>query len=85
MASDRQSSYRHAAATKRGGAAFVRSTSSVVSFVLALNRVNIVALNAVLVLHVGKTGRRTVGRASLGLHVLSRCDTTMDDQDKSDL
>ena len=38
---------------------------------MALNRVNIVAVNAILVLHVGKTGRRTVGRTPLGLHVPS--------------
>ena len=56
---------------KRGGAAFGRATSFVVSFVMALNRVNIVAVNAILVLHVGKTGRRTVGRTPLGLHVPS--------------
>ena len=41
------------------------------TFVMALNRVNIVAVNAILVLHVGKTGRRTVGRTPLGLHVPS--------------
>ena len=56
---------------KRGGAAEGRATSFVVSFVMALNRVNIVAVNAILVLHVGKTGRRTVGRTPLGLHVPS--------------
>ena len=39
------------------------------TFVLVFNRVNIVAVNAILVLHVGKTGRRTVGRTPLGLHV----------------
>ena len=38
---------------KRGGAAFGRATSFVVSFVLALNRVNIVAVTTILVLHVG--------------------------------
>ena len=53
--------------------------------VWVLNMVNIVAVNAILVLHVGKTGRRTVGRTPLGLHVPSRCDTTTDDQDKSEL
>ena len=47
---------------KRGGAAFGRATSFVVSFVVALNRVNIVAVNTILVLYVGKPGRRTVGR-----------------------
>ena len=36
------------------------------TFVLALNRVNIVADNAILVLHVGTTGWRTVGRTPLG-------------------
>ena len=36
---------------------------------MVLNRVNIIAVNAKLVLHVGKTGRRTVGRTPLGLHV----------------
>ena len=34
-------------------------------------RVNIVAVNAILVLHVDKTGRRTVGRTPFGLHVQS--------------
>ena len=38
---------------KRGGAAFGRATSFVVSFVLALNSVNIVAVTTILVLHVG--------------------------------
>ena len=37
----------------RGDAAFARATSFVVSFVLALNRVNIVAVTTILVLHVG--------------------------------
>ena len=55
------------------------------TFVLVFNRVNIVAVNAMLVLHVRKTGRRTVGRTPLGLHVPSRCNTTMDDQDKTEL
>ena len=50
----------------RGGEAFGRATSFVVSFVLALNRVSIVAVNAILVLHVGTTGRRTGGRTPLG-------------------
>ena len=84
-----QSQYTKVAACgrhhKRGDAAFGRATSFVVSFVLAFNRANLVAVNAILVLHVGKTGRRTVGRTPLGLHVPSRCDTTMDDQDKSEL
>ena len=65
--------------------AFGRATSFVVSFVLAFSGVNIVAINAILVLHVGKTGRRTVGRTPLGLHGPSRCDTTMDDQDRTEL
>ena len=51
---------------KRGGAAFGCATSFVVSFVLALNRADIVAVNAILVLHVGTTGRRTGGRSPLG-------------------
>ena len=38
---------------KRGGAAFGRATSLVVSYVLALNKVNIVAVTKILVLHVG--------------------------------
>ena len=41
------------------------------SFVLALYRANIVAVNAMLALHVAKTGRQTVGRTPLGLHVPS--------------
>ena len=41
---------------KRGGAAFGRATFFVVSFVLAWNKVNIVAVTTILVLHVG-TGR----------------------------
>ena len=48
-------------------AASGRGTSFVVSFVLALNKVNIVAVNAILVLHVGTTGWRPVGRTPLGL------------------
>ena len=51
---------------KRGGAAFGRAASFVASFVLAFERVNIVAVNAILVLHVGTTGWRTVGRTPLG-------------------
>ena len=62
---------------KRGGAAFGRATSLVI--------VNILAVNTIHVLHVGKTGRRTVGRTPLGLHVPSRCDITMDHQDKTEL
>ena len=38
---------------KRGGAVFGRATSFVVSFVFALNKVNIVATTTMLVLHVG--------------------------------
>ena len=37
---------------KRGDAAFGRATSFVVSFVLALNNLNIVAVTTILVLHV---------------------------------
>ena len=60
-----QSQYTKVAACgrhhKRGDEAFGRATSFVVSFVLPFNRVNIVAVNATLVLHVGKTARRTDG------------------------
>ena len=38
---------------KRGDATFGRATSLVVSFVLALNKVNILAVTTILVLHVG--------------------------------
>ena len=52
-----QSQYTKVAAVsrhhKRGVAAFGRATSFVVSFVLALNKVNIVAVTTILVLHVG--------------------------------
>ena len=54
-----QSQYMRVAAFgrhhKRGDAAFGRATSFVVSFVLALNKVNvdIVAITTILVLHVG--------------------------------
>ena len=41
---------------KRGAAASGRGTSFVVSFVLALNRVNVVAVTTILVLHVGVIG-----------------------------
>ena len=41
---------------KRGGAAFGRAISFVVSFVLALNSVNIEAVTTILVLHVGVIG-----------------------------
>ena len=55
-----QSQYTKVAACgrhhKRGDAAFGRLTSFVVSFVLALNRVNIVAVTTTLVLHVGVIG-----------------------------
>lgn len=43
----------------------------VATFALALNRVNIVAVNAILALHVVKRGRRTVGRTPFGLAVPS--------------
>ena len=46
---------------KRGGAASGRATSFVVSFVVAMNRVDVVALNTIFVLRLSKTGR-TVGR-----------------------
>ena len=39
---------------KRGGAAFGLATSFVVPFVWTLNKVNIVAVTTLLVLHVGK-------------------------------
>ena len=39
----------------------VRGTSFVVSFVVAMNRVDVVALNTIFVLRLSKTGR-TVGR-----------------------
>ena len=52
-----QSQYTKVAACGRhqtiGDAAFGGATSFVVSFVLALNRVNIVAVTTILVLHVG--------------------------------
>ena len=55
-----QSQYAKVAAAgrphKRGGAAFGRATSFVVSFLLALNRVNVVAVTTRLVLHVGVIG-----------------------------
>ena len=41
---------------KRGGTAFGRAISFVVSFVLALNKVNVVAVTTILVLHVGVIG-----------------------------
>ena len=41
---------------KRGGSAFGRATSFVVFFVLALNRMNVVAVTTILVLHVGVIG-----------------------------
>ena len=47
-------------------AAFGRATSFVVSFVVVVNRVNIVAVNTILVLHLGKTGR-AVGRTDFRL------------------
>ena len=56
---------------KRGGAAIGRASSFVIFFVMAFNRVGIVAINAIVVLHVVKTGRRTVGRTPLRLHVIN--------------
>ena len=41
---------------RRGGAAFGRAAPFVVSFVLALNKVNIVAITTILILHVGVIG-----------------------------
>ena len=46
---------------KRGGAAFGRATSFVVDFVVAMNRVDVVAVNTIFVLRLSKTGR-TAGR-----------------------
>ena len=43
-----------------GGAAIGRATSFVVSFVLALNRIHLFAVNSTFVLHVGTKGQRTV-------------------------
>ena len=61
-----QSQYTKVAAVgrhhKRGGAAFGRPTSFVASFVAAVNIVNIVAVNTVLILHLSKTGGLSVGR-----------------------
>ena len=48
-----QSQYTKVAQHKRGGAALSRATSFVVSFVLALNKINIVAVTTMLVFHVG--------------------------------
>ena len=48
---------------KRGAAAFGRGTSFVVSFVEAVNIVNIVAVNTVLVLHLSQPGGLLAGRA----------------------
>ena len=45
-----------AATTEEVPRPYGRSTSSVVSFVLALNRVNVVAVTTILVLHVGVIG-----------------------------
>ena len=45
---------------KRGGAAFGCATSFVVPFVVAMNRVDVVAVDTILVLRFSKTGR-TVG------------------------
>ena len=46
---------------KRGGAASGRASSFAVSFVVAVNRVDVVALNTIFVLRLSKSGR-TVGR-----------------------
>ena len=46
---------------KRDGAGFGRATSSAVSFVVAMNRLDVVALNTIFALRLSKT-RRTVGR-----------------------
>ena len=48
---------------KRGAAAFGRGTSFVASFVEAVNIVNIVAVNTVLVLHLSQLGGLLGGRA----------------------
>ena len=48
---------------KRGAAAFGRGTSFVVSFVEAVNIVNIVAVNTVLVLHLSQPGGLLASRA----------------------
>ena len=45
----------------KGGAAFGRATSFAVFFVVAMNRVDVVALNTIFSLGLSKT-RRTVGR-----------------------
>ena len=47
---------------KRGGAAFGRATSFVVSFVCALNGASILALSTIYDLRLSKTGRTVVGR-----------------------
>ena len=46
---------------RRGGAAFGRATSFVVSFVVAMNREDVAALNTIFALRLSKT-TRTVGR-----------------------
>ena len=51
-----QSQYTKAACDrhhKRGDAAFGRATFFVVSFVLAMNKVNIAAVTTILILHIG--------------------------------
>ena len=53
----------------RGGATFDRGTSFVLSFVLALNRVNVVAVTTLLVLHAGVITH--YNPCPLGLHVPS--------------
>ena len=57
------------ASAAREGAASGRTTSFVVFFVVALNRVNIVTLNAILFLHIRKGGRQTAGQKVFGLPV----------------
>ena len=44
----------------QGGATFGRATSFVVSFALALNRMNIVAITTILVLHIAVIGHVAV-------------------------
>ena len=65
---------------QRGGAAFGRATSVAVSFVVAMNRVDVVALNTTFALRLSKT-RRTVGRTDSRLDGWS---VTKDGPGKSD-
>ena len=53
---------------KRGGAGFGRATSFVVSFVEAVNIVNIVAVNTILVLHLSQPGGLLAGRAVVRIY-----------------